>query len=154
MKKEERTKPKRHKNGKWVKGCSGNRNGRPKGALGLRTRALKALVENSAEDVIEVLLESAIDEKNIKSASILLSRILPVIKESPASCPNLPEINKLSDIPIFLSEVIAACKNSEITLSQGESLARLANQKLKSLQYLSLEQEIEKIKEKLQQQAV
>ncbi len=154
MKKETKTKPKRQKNGQWVKGSSGNKKGRPKGALGKRTLALKAMVENSAEDVIEVLQESAIVDKNTKSAAILLSRILPVIKESPASCPNLPEINQLSDIPNFLSEVISACKNSEITLSQGESLARLANQNLKSFQYLSLEQEIEKIKEKLQQQAV
>lgn len=65
-------------NPNWKKGVSGNPKGRPKGRVDRRYKVTKML-EDDADKVVRVIIDAAL-EGDVHAASLVLSRIAPVIK--------------------------------------------------------------------------
>lgn len=65
-------------NPNWKKGVSGNPKGRPKGRVDRRYKVTKML-EDDADKVVRVIIDAAL-EGDVHAASLVLSRIAPVMK--------------------------------------------------------------------------
>lgn len=77
---------------KFVKGQSGNPAGRPKGARG-RYTAFRERVEDSLEDLVNVLIEKAL-EGDMAAMRLLLERSVPkLLPETGRELIDLPPIN-------------------------------------------------------------
>ena len=67
--------------GKYKKGCSGNPNGKPKGARNKSTLAAEALLEGSLDKICKKVEEEALNG-NMQAAKMILERFLPPQKRS------------------------------------------------------------------------
>jgi len=104
----DKTKPEQKKRGNpnpnWVKGVSGNPNGRPKGTFSFIPLLKKALKERylntdkkTAEVVVERLIDEAIKQGNVKAMQELMDRI----DGKPAQTIKGDKENPISVIPLF-----------------------------------------------------
>ena len=60
----------------FQKGQSGNKSGRPKGSTGKWSK-FTVLMEPHVPAVIEMLVDEAINEKNMTAAKLILERVFP-----------------------------------------------------------------------------
>ena len=105
----------------FQKGESGNRNGRPVGALNKRTQTLRLLIEGDAPDLVKKVIDKA-REGDMQALKLCLERILPPVKDTPINV-ELPGIGKsVSSILAFSRELINVVIRGEITLSEGDIL--------------------------------
>jgi len=67
-------------NPKWIRGMeSPNKSGRPRGIVDRRAK-LNKLLEGKAESVLNVVIDAAL-EKDVQAASLILSRVMPILKQ-------------------------------------------------------------------------
>ncbi len=120
------------KPGRFKPGQSGNPSGRPKGALNKTTMALRAIMQDRAEAVLQALIDQAL-AGDVGAAKALLERFVPVAKEGPldAGAVVLPSPVTNENAPAAMSLVLDAVAAGSITTSQGVALAGLIEKAVK-----------------------
>ena len=75
----------------FVKGTSGNPKGRRPGYMGVQ--ALRDLIGQHAEKVVQRLILSAVNDGDVQAAALLIARAIPIVKpiEMPVKLPLPPD---------------------------------------------------------------
>ena len=119
----ENTEQKQRKAG-FQKGKSGNPSGRPRGALNKTTLAVRALLNNEAENLTRKAVELAL-EGDITALRLCLDRVSPVPKDRAVSF-NLPDnIFHADELPKVTAGILQAVGSGELTPSEGEKIASI-----------------------------
>lgn len=104
-------------------GQSGNPNGRPKGVRNRVTLLAEKLVDDSAEQIINKIIEHAkLGEPN--ALKVLIDRILPVRKDRPSPF-EMPIIKTAKDLPPAMAAITQAVALGDLTLSEASEASRL-----------------------------
>lgn len=104
-------------------GVSGNRNGRPKGALNKTTIILQQLIDGEGELVVQKALELA-KEGDGTALRLIMDRLIPPRKDKVIEF-KLPQINNGQDASVAMTQVIEGVSVGELTPQEGDSLAKL-----------------------------
>lgn len=136
------------KQGKFIKGKSGNPFGRPRG---VRNRAT-VLAEKLFEDDIEEICKQAIDQAkkgNIHAIKLILDRIFPIKKEASFFI-DLPCVNNAQDILKAVNRVAEAICEGKISPSEGELLTRIIDRQAKAIELNDFELRLRSLEDKNQ----
>lgn len=134
-------------NGKYKKGCSGNPNGKPKGARNKSTLAAEALLEGSLDKICKKVEEEALNG-NMQAAKMILERFLPPRKDRVIEI-DLPSIATFDDVLNAIGVIVNAVGKGKITPSEGELLARTVESYAKALETFEFESRLKIIEENL-----
>ena len=105
------------------RGESGNPFGRPKGSLNKATRLAQALIDDNAEELTQSYLTEA-SKGDAKAIRWMLDRVIPPKREE-RMCVELPKLEAAGDLPGFMTALVMAMRNGEITSSQLETALKL-----------------------------
>ncbi len=114
---------KQAKNGKFVKGKSGNPAGRPKGSRNRTTLAVEALLDGDATKLTKKAIERAL-AGDVTALRLCLDRISPPSRERRLDF-TLPPLESADDLPEATGAIIGAVASGELGLSEGEALLRM-----------------------------
>lgn len=119
-------------------GESGNPKGRPKGALGWKARAAKALL---ADDVTEIMRVAIGMAKNGDPNMIKLCLSLGIPRgEEPVSV-DIPALETPDDCRVAIGRVVEETLAGEITPGEGKKLVELIEKRRASFEILDLERQ-------------
>ena len=135
-------KPTPRKSG-FQKGKSGNPKGRPKGDLGLAAMFLKQKLMEKGEAVINVIIEKALSG-DMAASKLVIDRIIPACKDMHLKV-DLPTMLTLKDVDLATDKLIEYVSNSELTPSEGHSIAGFIENKRKVMESRDLEKRIEEL---------
>ena len=133
--------------GKYKKGCSGNPNGKPKGARNKSTLAAEALLEGSLDKICKKVEEEALNG-NMQAAKMILERFLPPRKDRCIEIA-LPPIDTFKDVLNAVGFIVNAVGNGKITPSEGELLAKTVESYSKALEACEFESRLKNLEENL-----
>jgi hypothetical protein len=124
--------------------------GKPKGARHKTTLiaeklAIEKLMEDDAEGVARRVIGAAKDG-DMTAARLVLERIYPVRKGRPVHL-DLPEIERVADLPVALSALLSAMGHGEITPEEAAVVANVIEAKRRTLETVELEQRIAVLEE-------
>ena len=134
--------------GKYKKGCSGNPNGKPKGARNKSTLAAEALLEGSLEKICKKVEEEALNG-NMQAAKMILERFLPPRKDRAIEI-ELPPIETFEDVLDTVGFIVNAVGTGKITPSEGELLVRTIESYAKALEIFEFESRLKTVEENLE----
>lgn len=135
--------------GKYKKGCSGNPNGKPKGARNKSTLAAESLLEGSLDKICKKVEEEALNG-NMQAAKMILERFLPPRKDRTIEIA-LPPINTFDGVLNAVGFIVNAVGKGEITPSEGELMARTVESYSKALEAYQFESRLKDLEEYLNQ---
>ena len=126
----------------FEKGRSGNPAGRPKGAMNRTTMALKAIMQDQAEAVLQVLIDQAM-VGDVQACRAILERLVPVCRESPIDegAVSLPELSAAT-LPAAVASVVQSVAEGSLAPSQGEKLVGMLQGFGRSVELQEIEQRI------------
>jgi hypothetical protein len=107
----------------FVKGQSGNPGGRPLGARNKQTLAIEALLEASAEEMVDLAVERA-RAGSSSALRICIDRILPRVRDRPVPFV-LPRIVTAADAAVAVTDIQAAVGTGEITIPEALGLMQI-----------------------------
>jgi hypothetical protein len=113
----------RDENGRFVKGCSGNPNGRQRGARNKATETAELLLDGEAEALTRMALELALDG-NATALRLCLERIIPPRRGRPVQF-GLPPVHSAADLGVTMGAITNAAAQGVITPGEAAELARV-----------------------------
>ena len=127
----------------FLRGVSGNPNGRPKGALNRTTRAFQELLDGEGKAITRKAVELA-KKGDIQALRLCLDRILPARKDRPISL-TLPEVRSAKEVPVAIGAVLASVADGQLTPSEGQALASMLETQKRAIETAELEQRVEAV---------
>ena len=127
----------------FVKGQSGNPKGKPKGVRHSATQITYALIEGNLQEVLETVVERAING-DMTACRMILDKVLPNTKDRPVTI-DLPEINDLNGVGFAQAEILQAVATGDITPNEGERIASIVEARRRSLETIDLEARISQL---------
>ena len=127
----------------FVKGQSGNPKGKPKGVRHTATQVTYALVEGNLQEVLETVVERAING-DMTACRMILDKVLPNTKDRPVNI-DLPPINDLNGVGFAQAEILQAVATGDITPNEGERIASIVEARRRSLETIDLEARISQL---------
>ena len=118
--------------GRFKPGQSGNPAGRAKGLRNIATRALDAIGDESAKDILQAAITAA-KGGDMRAAEIVLRRAWPERKSRPIEV-DIPRIIKAGDVVEALTAITAATASGEITPDEAEALVKLIEATRKAIE--------------------
>lgn len=134
------------KQGKFIKGKSGNPLGRPRGIRNKATLLAERLLEKEAEEICRQAIELA-KKGNIQAIKLILDRILPPKKEALIFI-DLPVIKAGSDILEAVNRVTEAVCHGKISPSEGEILTRIIDRQAKAIEVNAFEERLKSLEDR------
>lgn len=131
------------KQGKFIKGKSGNPLGRPRGIRNKATLLAERLVEKEAEEICREAIELA-KKGNIQAIKLVLDRILPPKKEALIFI-DLPIIKAGSDILEAVNRVTEAVCHGKISPSEGEILTRIIDRQARAIEVNEFQERLKRL---------
>jgi hypothetical protein len=126
--------------GRFPKGVSGNRAGRPAGSRNQATLMIEQLLEGDAEPVGRKLTELA-KKGNIAALRLCIERLAPVRKERSCAL-ELPTVQTMQDVLSGLHAIGAAVSCGQITPGEAQTLAAFLRLQGETLEQVDLERRI------------
>lgn len=126
---------------KFIKGQSGNPNGRPKGALNKSTLAIKNLFEGESEQIGRKAIEMA-KNGEMQAIKLIIDRIYAPKKENSLNL----DISKVSNSTSLINagnDILLAISNGNITISEGKELFSILESMRKNIEIEDLEKRLE-----------
>jgi hypothetical protein len=135
--------PGRDQAGRWQRGVSGNRAGKPPGARHKATLAAEALLEGEAEALSRKAIQLAL-AGDVSALRICLDRIVPARKDRPVWF-DLPKMNEARDAVNASAAIAAAVAGGDLTPSEAAELSKVIDGYARSLQTVELEERLSKL---------
>lgn len=137
------------KNGKkgYVKGQSGNLDGRPKGSRNWATLITQDMLKDEIKDLVRALIEAG-KGGDIQALKFIVGRILPPMRSAPIEI-SLPNIDGPDDIVEAHNVIWSEMQAGNITLDEAQSLADILEAKRKAIETTELAAEIERVKNRV-----
>jgi hypothetical protein len=117
----------RTEKGQFLKGQSGNKNGKPKGTRNKSTLAALAMFDGESEALTRKAIELALEGDTV-ALRLCLERIAPPLKERPIGAFNLPQLDSQSDVLTALKVVAQNLSQGELLPSESVSICRVLEQ--------------------------
>jgi hypothetical protein len=130
----------RNQAGRWEKGTSGNRSGKPQGARRHAVVALEQLMRDGAQAVTLAVIKAA-QAGDTAAARIILDRVAPARKDSPVVI-KLPVMTDAIGLLAAGNCVLAAVAIGEITPGEGDALMSLLGRQRQFLDTADLERRV------------
>jgi Family of unknown function (DUF5681) len=129
-------------------GQSGNPSGRPRGSRNRTTGALRALIDEEAEELIRVLAEAG-RSGNVSAAKALLDRILPPARSGFGET----ELQLNSELPLTAAAdaVIQAVSDGALAPSDAVQIGTLLKIRAELTGFAELEQRLAKVETELKE---
>lgn len=126
---------------RFVKGQSGNPNGRPKGSLNKKTLLLRGILESQSEQLARKCMEMALNGSE-PAMKLCLERLVPVVKEVPISI----DLGNLKDSPENIIErILCNVSKGRITVTEGRKLIGMIAAKIEISKYSELEAKLDEM---------
>jgi len=129
--------------GRWRKGASGNKAGKPRGTRHKATLAAETLLEGEAEALSRKAVELAL-RGDVSALRLCLDRIVPPRKDRPV-CFELPRMNESKDAVTASAAIVAAVANGDLTPMEASELGKLVDSYARTLQAVEFEERISRL---------
>jgi hypothetical protein len=129
--------------GRWRKGASGNRAGKPRGARHKATLAAETLLEGEAEALSRKAVELAL-RGDVSALRLCLDRIVPPRKDRPV-CFELPKMIESRDAVSALAAIVGAVAAGELTPAEAAELSKVVDGYTRALQAVEFEARLTKL---------
>jgi hypothetical protein len=129
--------------GRWRKGASGNRAGKPRGARHKATLAAEILLEGEAEALSRKAVELAL-RGDVSALRLCLDRIVPPRKDRPV-CFELPAMTESKDAVSALAAIVVAVAAGELTPAEAAELSKVVDGYTRALQAVEFEARLTKL---------
>ena len=136
----------RDENGRFVKGCSGNRSGRPLGARNKATEAAELLLDGEAEALTRMALELALGG-NAAALRLCLDRIIPPRRGRPVQL-GLPPVRDAGDLGCTMAAITNAAGEGVITPGEAVELARVVEIFVRAVETSDSERRLQQLEER------
>ena len=130
----------------FVKGQSGNPDGRPMGARHKATLAAEALLDGEAERLTRKAIEKAIEGDTV-ALRLCLERIVPPRKDRPVSFA-MSKMESASDAATAMSAIMAAVASGEVTPREAAEIANLVEIFVRTLEANEVERRLLALEER------
>ena len=130
----------------FVKGQSGNPNGRPEGSRNKATILAQALFDGQAEELIQKCIQMALDGDST-AMRLCIERLVPPRKDRPVNL-DLPQMECVEDTIKAMSVISSGVAEREITPSEGQILSGMVENYRKAIETTELEQRISELEKK------
>jgi len=127
----------------FLKGQSGNPNGRPKGARNTTTVALETLLDGQAQALTQKAIDLAL-VGDITALRLCLDRILPVRKDRPVIF-DLPAVHSPEDAAKIASAVLTAVATGELTPADASEICKLIDTWVRAFETSELAERLERL---------
>jgi hypothetical protein len=129
--------------GRWRRGASGNKKGKPKGARHKATMAAEALLEGEAERLSRKAVKLAL-AGDVSAIRLCLDRVIPARKDRPVHF-ELPKMAEAKDAVTASAAIVAAVAAGELTPSEAGELAKVVDGYARTLQAVEFEERLSKL---------
>jgi len=129
--------------GRWRKGASGNKAGKPRGARHKATLAAETLLEGEAEALSRKAVELALNG-DVSALRLCLDRIVPPRKDRPV-CFELPVMTESKDAVTAAAAIVAAVAAGELTPTEAAELSKVIDSYARTLQAVEFEARLMKL---------
>jgi hypothetical protein len=129
--------------GRWRKGASGNKAGKPRGARHKATLAAETLLEGEAEALSRKAVELALNG-DVSALRLCLDRIVPPRKDRPV-CFELPVMTESKDAVTASAAIVAAVSAGELTPTEAAELCKVLDSYARTLQAVEFEARLTKL---------
>ena len=129
--------------GRWQKGASGNKAGKPRGARHKATLAAETLLEGEAEALSRKAVELAL-RGDVSALRLCLDRIVPPRKDRPV-CFELPAMTESKDAVNASAAIVAAVAAGELTPTEAAELSKVVDGYARTLQAVEFEERLSKL---------
>lgn len=132
--------------GRFQPGQSGNPAGKPKGCRHKATRAAEALLDGEADQLTRKAVEMALAGDGA-ALRLCLERVLPARRDRPVEF-KLPAITTAADASAATGSILAAVADGELTPSEGETLAKLIETHIRTIEAHEFEARLQALEAK------
>jgi hypothetical protein len=129
--------------GRWRKGASGNRAGKPRGTRHKATLAAETLLEGEAEALSRKAVDLAL-KGDVSALRLCLDRIVPPRKDRPV-CFELPKMIESKDAVTASAAIVAAVAAGELTPTEAAELSKVIDGYARTLQAVEFEARLTKL---------
>lgn len=137
----------RNQAGQFIKGRSGNPQGRPRGIRNKAAQLIETLLAGDSEAIAVSVIDAA-RNGDMTAARLVLDRILPARKDSPINI-TFPPIRTATDVTTAMSDLLASVATGELTPDEGQQLSKLLESYLKTLVSSDIEARLNAIEAKI-----
>ena len=124
----------------WKPGQSGNPKGKPQGTRNKATQMVLSLMEGSAEEITQAVLEAA-KGGDLSAAKMVLERLAPPMRERPINI-DLPDTSTAQGCADAANAVLQAVGVGDLLPGEGAALAGIVENRRRSIETLELETRI------------
>ena len=121
----------------FVKGQSGNPEGKRPGTRNKKTEMAEELMRNAAEAIMRVVLDAA-QGGDMAAARMILDRLVPIRRGRPVEF----DLPKDADVVTTLHGVLTATARGDLTPDEAQSLAAVVETKRRAVETCELETRI------------
>jgi hypothetical protein len=110
--------------GRFMKGHSGNPDGRPSGTRNKATETVEHLLDGEAEALTRKAVELALNG-DARALRLCLERIIPPRRQRPVQLSELPPVRSAADLGSAMAAIVTAATGGAITPAEAAELARV-----------------------------
>ena len=130
----------------FVKGQSGNPNGRPEGSRNRATILAQALFDGQAEELIQKCIQMAL-EGDSTAMRLCIERLVPPRKDRPVNL-DLPQMECVEDTIKAMAVISSGVADGELTPSEGQVLSGMVENYRKAIETTELEERISNLEKR------
>ena len=130
----------------FIKGQSGNPNGRPEGSRNKATILAQALFDGQAEELIQKCIQMAL-EGDSTAMRLCIERLVPPRKDRPVNL-DLPKMECVEDTVNAMAVISSGVADGELTPSEGQVLSGMVENYRKAIETTELEERISNLEKR------
>ena len=130
----------------FVKGQSGNPNGRPEGNRNKATILAQGLIDGQAEELIQKCVQMALDGDST-AMRLCIERLVPSRKDRPVNL-DLPLMDCVEDTGKAMAVISSGVADGELTPSEGQVLSGMVENYRKAIETTELEERISNLEKR------
>lgn len=136
--------------GRWLRGTSGNPQGRPPGRPNKSTAYLQELLAGKAEQVIRTVVNAAI-AGDLRACKLVIERLIPKRVGQPMEEGVAREIASATDAPAALACIATAALDGRISTTEAAELASVVEGYRRAVHTADLVARLESLEQRAEQ---
>jgi hypothetical protein len=136
--------------GRWLRGSSGNPQGRPPGRPNKSTIYLQQLLTGKAEQVIQAVIEAAIGG-DMRAAKLVLERVLPLSAGRLMDEGIAGAISNSSDAATAIAAIASAALDGRLSTTEAADLTSVVEGYRRAVQTVDFAARLEQLEQRAEQ---